>query len=160
MKMRPLKGLQEKEPADVIVKDPIKITEIKVPVRWFLEKIENKNLLLCRTEKYNIWPEDKMSRFIELIYLNIPIDHIYLSERKGRNYDIMSGVHMVRTMYYFYESKFFLTKLEHVYGISGLAYFQLGNNLRNKFLDYKINMKLFRGNQKMADFIMRKKYVI
>jgi len=54
MKMRPLKGLQEKEPADVIVKDPIKITEIKVPVRWFLEKIENKNLLLCRTEKYNI----------------------------------------------------------------------------------------------------------
>ena len=101
-----------------------------------------------------------MSRFIELIYLNIPIDHIYLSERKGRNYDIMSGVHMVRTMYYFYESKFFLTKLEHVYGISGLAYFQLGNNLRNKFLDYKINMKLFRGNQKMADFIMRKKFVI
>ena len=52
------------------------------------------------------------------------------------------------------------TKLEHVYGISGLAYFQLGNNLRNKFLDYKINMKLFRGNQKMADFIMRKKFVI
>ena len=98
MKMRPLKGLQEKEPADVIVKDPIKITEIKVPVRWFLEKIENKNLLLCRTEKYNIWPDDKMSRFIELIDLNIPIDHIYLSERKGRNYDIMSGVHMVRTM--------------------------------------------------------------
>ena len=160
MKMRPLKGLQEKTPTNVIVKDPINITEIKVPIKWFIEKIENRNLLLCRIENSNTWQPDKMSRFIELIYLNIPIDHIYLTERKGRDYDIMSGSHMIRTMYKFYESKFFLTKLEHVHGLSGLAYFQLGDNLRNKFLDYKINMKLFRGNEKMAAFIMRKKFVI
>ncbi|MDE5120178.1 MAG: hypothetical protein O4965_08660 [Trichodesmium sp. St19_bin1] len=160
MKMRPLQGLQEKKSRHVIVKDPINITEIKVPVKWFLEKIENKNLLLCRTENSNIWPLDKMSKFIELIYLNIPIDHIYLSERKGRDYDIMTGSHQISTMYKFYESKFFFTKLEHVHSLSGLAYFQLGDNLKNKFLDYKINMKLFRGNAKMAAFIMRKQFVI
>ena len=160
MKMRPLQGLQEKKSRHVIVKDPINITEIKVPVKWFLEKIENKNILLPRTQNSNIWQPDKMSRFIELIYLNIPIDDIYLSERKGKDYGIMTGSHQIRTMYKFYESKFFLTKLEHVHSLSGLAYFQLGDNLKNKFLDYKINMKLFRGNEKMAAFIMRKQFVI
>ena len=160
MKMRPLQGLQEKKSRHVIVKDPINITEIKVPVKWFIEKIENSNISLNVVENSNTWQQDKMSRFIELIYLNIPIDHIYLTERKGRDYDIMTGSHEIRTMYKFYESKFFLTKLEHVHSLSGLAYFQLGDNLKNKFLDYKINMKLFRGNAKMAAFIMRKQFVI
>jgi|GEM_PF-4170603 hypothetical protein len=160
MKMRPLQGLKEKRSRHVIVKEPIDITEIKVPVKWFIEKIENSNISLNVVENSNTWQQNKMSRFIELIYLNIPIDHIYLTERKGRNYDIMTGYEQIRTMYNFYESKFFLTRLEHVHSLSGLAYFQLGDNLRSYFLDYKINMKLFRGNEKMESFIMRKQFVI
>ena len=158
--MRPLQGLKEKRSRHVIVKEPIDITEIKVPVKWFIEKIENSNISLNVVENSNTWQQNKMSRFIELIYLNIPIDHIYLTERKGRNYDIMTGYEQIRTMYNFYESKFFLTRLEHVHSLSGLAYFQLGDNLRSYFLDYKINMKLFRGNEKMESFIMRKQFVI
>ena len=133
----------------------LEIIEIKTPIIWILNKIQNSEMHLNIINNRTTWSYKRMSSFIELIFLGFPIHNIYLTKQKGNYYKIVTGYQEIRALYMFYESRFFLTRLENLPELYDFAFFKLSDERKKQFLNYKINIKLISGNKHMKELAIK-----
>lgn len=102
-------------------------------VQDLVNKIEDGDIDLTPDYQRNyVWAandetENKRSRLIESLLLNIPIPVIYFAEQaETLKYEVIDGHQRLRTFKDFLDDSFFLTKLEIRDDVNGKKYSQLG----------------------------------
>ncbi len=76
------------------------------------------------------WNNQKRSKLIESLIMNIPIPPIYLYERDYNQYEIMDGLQRVTAIIDFYNDKYNLNGLEEWPELNGLKYSKLPRVIR------------------------------
>ncbi|MBN1639135.1 MAG: DUF262 domain-containing protein [Ignavibacteriales bacterium] len=69
-----------------------------------------------------IWKNDKCSRLIESLIMNVPIPPIYLSEEKDGKWLVIDGLQRLSAITSFYQNEYFLVDLEIVKELNGMKY--------------------------------------
>lgn len=90
-----------------IMSQRINIAQVTFSVFETVRKVEREDILLEAEFQRNYkWQNEKKSRLIESIILDIPIQAIYLSEEADTKYEIIDGQQRIRTIYEFINNKF------------------------------------------------------
>ncbi|EPB9412417.1 DUF262 domain-containing protein [Clostridium perfringens] len=94
-----------------IISQRINIAQVTFSVFETVRKVERKDIFLEADFQRNFkWKNEKKSKLIESIILDIPIQAIYLSEESDGKYEIIDGQQRVRTIYEFVNNKFSMNK--------------------------------------------------
>ncbi len=88
-----------------------------------------------------VWTNEKASRLIESILLNIPIPVIYASEDEDLKWNIVDGLQRLYSLKRFKDGEFKLKGLETLENLNGFKFDQL---------EYSIQQKLLRGELRIV----------
>jgi len=102
---------------------------IEVIVSKFTEKLEDSDkseLFVPDYQRELVWSDDQQSRFIESIFLNLPIPYLYVAdvsegEDEGR-IEIVDGSQRIRTLVRFLNNEFRLDKLKLLPSLNGFSF--------------------------------------
>jgi hypothetical protein len=108
-------------------------------------------LLTTRTRKFwaylistdipreSIWSEEKQSKFIESMLMQIPVGRLYLAENGGSNhhYTIIDGFQRLLAIKRFHDNKLCLN-LQNRVSLNGKTFEELSNVLKNRFEDINL----------------------
>ncbi len=101
-------------------------------VKDLVNQIKNNEIILNPEYQRNyVWDNNKASRLIESILLNIPIPVIYASEDSNSNWIIVDGLQRLNSLTRFYNDEFKLTGLETLTEYNGKKYSTIGEKVRN-----------------------------
>ncbi|QIB51795.1 DUF262 domain-containing protein [Pseudomonas sp. OIL-1] len=114
---------------------------VEVIVSKFLNKLEETDkseLFVPDYQRELVWSEEQQSRFIESIFLNLPIPYLYVAdvtegEDEGR-IEIVDGSQRIRTLVRFISNEFRLDKLKMLPMLNGFTFkdFSISRQLRFK----------------------------
>lgn len=76
------------------------------------------------------WSNEKKSKLIESIIINVPIPPIFLYEYEFAKYEVMDGLQRLTAICEFYQNKFSLTGLEEWKELNGKTYEQLPEKIK------------------------------
>ncbi|WP_234121761.1 DUF262 domain-containing protein [Clostridium hydrogenum] len=115
----------------------INIAQLNFSVFEIVRKVERGDISLGAIFQRNPkWKNDRKSRLIESIILDIPIQAIYLSEEDDNRYEIIDGQQRIRTINEFINNKF---KLINTNFCKGYAYFkELEPSIQRKIEDFQM----------------------
>ena len=107
-----------------------------------LTGIQNGDVILDPDYQRNyVWTNEKASRLIESILLNIPIPVIYASEDEDLKWNIVDGLQRLHSLKRFKDGEFRLKGLETLEDLNGYKFEQL---------DFSIQKKLLRGELRIV----------
>lgn len=115
----------------------INIAQLTFSVFETVRKVERDDIQLEANFQRNYkWTNDKKSRLIESIILDIPIQAIYLSEEQDYRYEIIDGQQRIKTITEFVTNKF---KLKNTLSFNENKYFKdLEPSLQRKIEDFQL----------------------
>ena len=90
------------------------------------------------------WKEPKLSKLIESIILNIPIQAIYLAAENNNTYIVIDGQQRLNTIYKFLVGRFPLTGLEILSEYNSQYYRDLPMYIKRKIEDYQITVFIIK----------------
>ncbi|MCL7931271.1 DUF262 domain-containing protein [Halomonas llamarensis] len=112
---------------------------VEIIVSKFLEKLDNDRaeLFVPDYQREMVWNEERQSRFIESLMLNLPIPYLYVAdvdegEDTGRM-EIVDGSQRIRTLVRFLSGELVLSKLEKLDKLNGLTFQDLPTSRRLRF---------------------------
>lgn len=115
----------------------INIAQVTFSVFETVRKVERGDILLEAEFQRNYkWQNEKKSRLIESIILDIPIQAIYLSEEANLTYEIIDGQQRIRTIYEFINNKFSLKNT--LFFKKGTYFKNLESSIQRKIEDFQL----------------------
>lgn len=106
-----------------IICDPkkIRIDSKYYKIGSIIDMIDNNKLSLIPQfiEYNNRWDHIKQSRYIESIFLGIPLADIYLAEFSNGRYYVVDGLQRLQSIYNFCKESYKLTDLEYLIECNG-----------------------------------------
>ena len=98
-----------------------------------IKEIGTKIILDPDYQRNYIWGNDKASKLVESILLNIPIPVIYASEDEEGRWIIIDGLQRLNSLKRFFDGEFKLTGLETLDFLNGYKFHNLEQSIQNKF---------------------------
>jgi hypothetical protein len=80
-----------------------------------------------------VWPENKQSRFIESLFMGLPIPFLFLWQADDGRLEIVDGSQRLRTIVRFLDNKFPLRDLQELPELNGFCFKDLERSRQRKF---------------------------
>ncbi len=91
-------------------------------------------------QRYYVWTPKIAKRFIESIFLGLPVPTIYLSETEDNRFLVIDGQQRLQTIVDYHQNKFALASVsvESLSPLQGLYFRDLPSALQDRFEDYRL----------------------
>ncbi len=114
-----MKTIEEIEAAELQLqeeKEPVNYDTREYPVEVIIDKFNNDEFIIPKYQRNFVWDDkgnEKMSKFIESILLDLPIPYLFFADdSETGKLEIVDGSQRVRTLVKFKNNEFELTDLE------------------------------------------------
>ena len=109
------------------------IDQGRYPVDQLVNMFKEKGRLKDDPEyqRGNVWGDDRKSKLIESLIMNVPIPPIYLFERDYNQYEILDGKQRINAIVEFYSNGYLLEGLDVWTGLNGKRYEDLTATFKN-----------------------------
>lgn len=87
-----------------------------------------------------VWDYYRQSRFIESLFVGLPIPYIFLAETKNGKYEIVDGSQRIRTLAAFLDNELIISKLEVLNSLNGFQFKDLEPSRQRKFKNISLKM--------------------
>ncbi len=111
--------------------------KIELPISALKGMIEAQIKLNPDFQRRDRWTQDKQSRFIESIIMNVPIPPVFLGEDEYGDYTVLDGRQRLTAIYEFLRNTYVLKNLEVWSELNGLRY----SDLEKKQLDRAVTRR-------------------
>lgn len=93
-------------------------------------------------QRYSVWPPKIARRFIESIFLGLPIPTIYLAETNDNRFQVIDGQQRLQTIVNFRASRFALNSVsvESLSELQGICFRDLPEALQHRFDEYQLQV--------------------
>jgi uncharacterized protein with ParB-like and HNH nuclease domain len=95
-----------------------------------------------------VWKPDKQSKFIESVFLGVPLTPFLVSEDSNNRLEIIDGSQRIKTLIAFYENNLTLRKLEKLSKMNSLKFRDLPLNLQNHIKNRDLRVIVVRNAKK------------
>ena len=116
---------------------------IELYVKKYLERIDedDNELYVPDYQREFIWDEKHQSRFIESLYLGLPVPFMFSAEiKESGRLEIVDGSQRIRTLAAFMNDELTLSHLEKLSEMNGCKYSELPVDLQRSFTNISIRM--------------------
>ena len=94
-----------------------------------------------------VWPKKMQSKFIESIFMNVPIQPLFAFELdEDGNLELLDGVQRLSSIKSFVDNKLILTKLEELDTLNGFTFNDLNTARKRKFLNTQLKLYIINEN--------------
>lgn len=115
--------------------DPTRYDTREYPVEVMVDKYEDEEFIVPKYQRAFVWNEEKQSKFIESILLDLPIPFIFFAdEPESGKLEIVDGSQRIRTLHAFVKGKLILCKLQKLNKLNGFAFSDLLESRQRRFL--------------------------
>ncbi|MGN2252530.1 DUF262 domain-containing protein [Frateuria sp. GZRe12] len=127
----------QKDLADAQIRE--KQSEVKYDLRDFtVEHIVTKfvadEFYVPEYQRAQVWTNDKRSRFVESIFLGLPIPMMFLADMEDGRFEVVDGVQRMGALEAFTSGDLELSKLERLQALNGFRFADVPLAQRRKFL--------------------------
>lgn len=140
------KAQLDKEISETVEHHDLQLREF--PVEVLLHKYSNgleedaAEIFIPDYQREFIWLPKQQSRFIESLFMNLPIPPLFMGETDDEEHpgawEVIDGTQRLRTLYYFYNNKLTLCELKKIPSLNGFIYADLPlkwqRRLKNKVI--------------------------
>ncbi len=124
----------EAEEQIVEERTPIAYDTREYTVQAIVEMYENEEWVVPRYQREFVWREDKQSKFIESVLLDLPIPYLFLAdEPKTGKLEIIDGSQRIRTLQNFLNNTLVLNGLKKTEKLNGFTYNDLFVSRQRRF---------------------------
>lgn len=121
-------GEQPYQPEDIEIDRGVITTPYDAPVRTLLDEIKEKVLIVNPPfQRQGVWKEDRQSKLIESLLLNIPIPVLYFAEDEDGTRVVVDGQQRLRAIDEYYSGQYRLQKLEVLAALNGKRWTDLSS---------------------------------
>jgi len=132
-----MKDIEERNLAEgQIVEEmtPIRYDTREYPVEVMVNKFKNEEFIIPAYQREFIWNEEKQSKFIESILLDLPIPFLFVAdEPESGKLEIVDGSQRIRTLVSFLANKLVLIKLQKLDKLNGFKFEDLLESRQRRF---------------------------
>jgi hypothetical protein len=130
-------SIAQKEAADAEIRE--RQSEVKYDLRDFtvehiVHKFREEEFYVPEYQRAQVWPNDKRSRFVESIFLGLPIPMMFLADMEDGRLEVVDGVQRMGALEAFTGGDLGLTKLERLQALNGFHFEDVPLAQRRKFL--------------------------
>ena len=128
--------IDKDEAEDQIIEErtPIAYDTREYTVQAIVDMYENKEWIVPRYQREFVWREDKQSKFIESVLLDLPIPYLFLAdEPKTGKLEIIDGSQRIRTLQAFLKNMLVLEGLKKLEKLNGFTYNDLLVSRQRRF---------------------------
>jgi len=120
----------------------IKEYPVEILVQKYIIGIDNdENVIYIPSyQREFVWKNDRQSKFIESVFLGLPIPYIFTAEMEDGRLEIVDGSQRIRTLANFINNKFKLTNLLVLNELNGLTFSDFPVARQRKFNNSTIRM--------------------
>lgn len=133
-----MKNIDLRENAEKQIKSemtPIRYDTREYPVEVIVDKFKNEEFIVPKYQREFVWNEEKQSKFIESVLLDLPIPFIYFADEPVTGkLEIVDGSQRVRTLHAFVGGKLMLEKLQKLDELNGFVFSDLLEPRQRRFL--------------------------
>lgn len=112
-------------------------------IRTLMAELQQDKIIIPAYQRSFVWESDIQCRFIESIFMNVPIPAIFLLEKNdgnGKIYEVLDGVQRLSTLKSFYNSILRLKNLVKLPDLNQVNFSNLSPELSELFLEQKISL--------------------
>lgn len=115
---------------------------IELIVKKYLEKIEEdeNDFFVPDYQREFVWDDIRQSRFIESLFIGLPIPYIFLAENKEGRSEIVDGSQRIRTLAAFVTGELKLKGLEKLSTLNDMVFSELSKPYQRKFNNISLKM--------------------
>ena len=118
----------------------VKFTVTEYTFEFIVDKLKNGRYYVPPYQRNLIWKSDNKSRFIESIFMGLPIPFIFFWQDEDGRMEIVDGSQRLRTIRDFMDDKFELKGLQILPAANGLRFSDFSQSLRYKFSESAIRV--------------------
>lgn len=126
-------GLSDDEINSKYVKGEVRIVteQARYPINSIAGIVEDPSYTISpEYQRRHRWDEERKSKLIESLIMNVPVPPIFLYEYDYSKYEVMDGLQRLTAIHEFYRDKFELTAIAEWPELNGRTYNQLPSKVR------------------------------
>jgi len=136
------------DPADVLAAESaiadysraVKFTVTEYSFEFLVDKLNSERYYVPPYQRNLIWTPKKQSKFIESIFMGLPIPFVFFWQDADGRMEIVDGSQRLRTIQNFMADKFCLKGLETIPTANGLCFSDFSQSLRYKFVETSVRV--------------------
>jgi len=118
----------------------VKFTVTEYSFEFIVEKLKSERYYVPNYQRNLIWNQAKKSKFIESVFMGLPIPFVFFWQDKDGRMEIVDGSQRLRTIHEFMASKFRLKGLETIPAANGLRFSDFSKSRQLKFSETPIRV--------------------
>ncbi|MCL2676329.1 MAG: DUF262 domain-containing protein [Streptococcaceae bacterium] len=133
----------EQELEETVVTEDRKLStdETSPDIETIMNRIDREDIALHPEYQRNyVWTIPQASKFIESLFINIPIAPIFTNENIDGTQEVIDGQQRLTTIYKFYKSQLELRGLSYFQGLNGKTFHTLSKTEQRTFLSKSLSL--------------------
>ncbi|OIQ78578.1 hypothetical protein GALL_397110 [mine drainage metagenome] len=118
----------------------VKFTVVEYSFEHIVQRFKNDRYYVPGYQRKHTWPSEKQSKFIESVFMGLPIPFIFFWQDHEGRMEIVDGSQRIRTVRDFIDNKLVLKGLETIPAANGLRYSDLPPSRQYKFIETPIRV--------------------
>ncbi|MBF0335130.1 MAG: DUF262 domain-containing protein, partial [Alphaproteobacteria bacterium] len=112
----------------------VKFTVTEYSFEHIVQRLKGERYYVPGYQREHTWPSEKQSKFIESVFMGLPIPFVFFWQDQDGRMEIVDGSQRIRTIRDFIDSKLVLKGLETIPAANGLRYSDLPPSRQLKFV--------------------------
>lgn len=121
------------EAAILAIEKTIKFLVTDYTVEFLATKVRDEEYYVPEYQRELVWPENKQSRFIESLFMGLPIPFLFLWQADDGRLEIVDGSQRLRTIVRFLDGELRLRDLQELPELNGFCFEDLERSRQRKF---------------------------
>jgi hypothetical protein len=118
----------------------VKFTVTEYSFEFIVQKLNSDRYYVPGYQRELVWTPAKQSKFIESVFMGLPIPFVFFWQDKDGRMEIVDGSQRLRTIRDFMADKFTLRELETIPAANGLRYSEFSKSRQLKFAETSIRV--------------------
>ena len=118
----------------------VKFTVTEYSFEHIVQRLTGERYYVPEYQRKHTWPLEKQSKFIESVFMGLPIPFVFFWQDQDGRMEIVDGSQRIRTLRDFIGDKLVLKGLETIPAANGLRYSDLPPSRRLKFVETPIRV--------------------
>lgn len=118
----------------------VKFTVTEYSFEFIVQKLNSERYYVPGYQRELVWTPAKQSKFIESVFMGLPIPFVFFWQDKDGRMEIVDGSQRLRTIRDFMADKFTLRELETIPAANGLRYSDFSRSRQLKFAETAIRV--------------------
>lgn len=118
----------------------VKFTVTEYSFEHIVQRLKGDRYYVPGYQREHTWPSDKQSKFIESVFMGLPIPFVFFWQDRDGRMEIVDGSQRIRTIRDFIDNKLVLKGLEALPAANGLRYSDLPPSRQLKFVETPIRV--------------------